>query len=76
MPGLGDRDAVAHDLVAFARCVPTRAVPAQRIDRLRGQPNMPHDGQGARAQEGNRPGQLLAAFELYRGAASLRESWN
>ena len=49
-PGLGDRDAVAHDLVAFARCVPTRAVPAQRIDRLRGQPNMPHDGHTARAQ--------------------------
>ena len=48
-----------------------RAVAAERIDRLRRQPDMAHHRHAAPGQERDRLGHLLAAFELDRHAAGL-----
>ena len=45
--------------------------PAGGVDRLRHQPDMPHDRHPAPGQKAHRLGHLRAAFELDRGAAGL-----
>ena len=49
--GFGDRDAVAHDLVALGLGVAARAVAAERVDRLRRQPDMAHHRHAAPREE-------------------------
>ncbi len=69
--GFGDRDPVAHYLVALGVGVAARAVAAERVDRLRRQPDMAHHRNAATHEKRDRLGHFLAAFELDRGAAGL-----
>jgi len=40
-----------------------RAIATQRVDRLRGQPDMAHHGHAAPCEEGDRLGHLLVVFD-------------
>ena len=51
--------------------VAARAVAAERVDRLRRQPDMAHHRDAATHEKRDRLGHFLAAFELDRGAAGL-----
>ena len=50
---------------------PLRAERAERVDRLRRQPDMAHHGNAALGQERHSLGHAGAAFELHRAALGL-----
>ena len=67
-PGVGDRLGVVLDRLPAAFVAALRAKRAERVDRLRRQPDMAHHGNAALGQERDGLRHPRAAFELHRAA--------
>jgi hypothetical protein len=68
---VGDGARVRFDRRPIVFVATLRAERAERVDRLRGQPDMAHDGRAALDQERNRLRHAAPAFELDGAAAGF-----